>query len=71
MCEDLDESEGVSSRLAEEIPEPQPPETTQYNRHCYECDSCGTQIVAIAATVELVAEKDDRLDEKLETTNRT
>jgi transposase len=44
--ESLDESEGVSPRLVEEIPEPQPPEATQYNRHCYECDSCGTQTVA-------------------------
>jgi transposase len=44
--EGLDESEGVSPRLVEEIPEPQPPEATQYNRHCYECDSCGTQTVA-------------------------
>jgi transposase len=44
--EDFDESEGVSPRLVEEIPDPQPPETTQYNRHHYECDSCGTQTVA-------------------------
>ena len=44
--EDFDESEGVSPRLVEEIPDPQPPEATQYNRHCYECDSCGTQTVA-------------------------
>ena len=44
--EDFDESEGVSPRLVEEIPDPQPPEATQYNRHCYECDSCGTRTVA-------------------------
>ena len=44
--EDFDESEGVSPRLVEEIPDPQPPETTQYNRHCYECSSCGTRTVA-------------------------
>lgn len=44
--EDFDESEGVSPRLVEEIPDPQPPEATQYNRHCYECDSCGTETVA-------------------------
>jgi transposase len=44
--ENFDESEGVSPRLVEEIPDPQPPETTQYNRHCYECESCGTETVA-------------------------
>ena len=44
--EDFDESEGVSPRLVEEIPEPQPPETTQYNHHCYECKACGTETVA-------------------------
>jgi len=42
----FDESMGVSSRLVEEIPDPQPPEITQYNRHCYQCDSCGTETVA-------------------------
>ncbi|MDS0223854.1 IS66 family transposase [Haloarcula sp. S1AR25-5A] len=42
----FDESEGVSPRLVEEIPDPQPPEITQYNRHCYQCDSCGTETVA-------------------------
>jgi transposase len=42
----LDESVGVSPRLVEEIPDPQPAETTQYNRHCYECDACGTTTVA-------------------------
>jgi len=40
------ESVGVSPRLVEEIPDPQPPELTQYNRHCYQCDSCGTETVA-------------------------
>jgi transposase len=44
--ESFDESEGVSPRLVEETPDPQPPETTQYNRHCYECDSCGAETVA-------------------------
>jgi transposase len=44
--EHFDESEGVSPRLVEEIPDPQPAEITQYNRHHYECDSCGTQTVA-------------------------
>ncbi|WP_123539512.1 IS66 family transposase [Halosimplex salinum] len=44
--EHFDESAGVSPRLVEEIPDPQPPEITQYNRHHYECDSCGTQTVA-------------------------
>ena len=42
----FDESVGVSPRLVEEIPDPQPPEVTQYNRHCYQCDSCGTETVA-------------------------
>ena len=44
--EHFDESVGVSPRLVEEIPDPQPPEVTQYNRHCYQCDSCGTETVA-------------------------
>ncbi len=44
--EHFDESEGVSPRLVEEIPDPQPPEATQYNRHCYECDACGAETVA-------------------------
>ncbi len=44
--EHFDKSAGVSPRLVEEIPDPQPPEITQYNRHHYECDSCGTQTVA-------------------------
>jgi transposase len=44
--EQFDESEGVSPRLVEEIPDPQPVETTQYNHHYYECDSCGTETVA-------------------------
>jgi transposase len=44
--EHFDESAGVSPRLVEEIPDPQPPEIIQYNRHHYECDSCGTQTVA-------------------------
>nr|WP_274323658.1 IS66 family transposase [Halosimplex aquaticum] len=42
----FDESVGVSPRLVEKIPDPQPPELTQYNRHCYRCDSCGTETVA-------------------------
>jgi len=42
----FDESVGVSPRLVEKIPDPQPPEVTQYNRHCYQCDSCGTETVA-------------------------
>jgi transposase len=42
----FDESVGVSPRLVEEIPDPQPPEITQYNRHCYQCESCGTETVA-------------------------
>jgi transposase len=37
---------GAPPRLVEEIPDPQPPEVTQYNRHCYQCDSCGTETVA-------------------------
>jgi len=44
--DDLDESVGVSPRLVEEIPDPQPPVVTRYNRHCYECESCGTATVA-------------------------
>ncbi len=44
--EHFDESEGVSPRLVEEIPDPQAAEITQYNCHHYECDSCGTQTVA-------------------------
>ena len=44
--EAFDESAGVSPRLVEELPDPQPPEVTQYNRHYYECRSCGTQTVA-------------------------
>jgi transposase len=40
------ESAGVSPRLVEELPDPQPPEVTQYNRHHYECHSCGTETVA-------------------------
>ncbi len=39
--EHFDESVGVSPRLVEEVPDPQPPEVTQYNRHCYQCDSLG------------------------------
>ncbi|MFC6720274.1 IS66 family transposase [Natrialbaceae archaeon GCM10025896] len=42
----FDESVGISPRLVEEIPDPQPPEITQYNRHHYECHSCGTETVA-------------------------
>jgi len=42
----FDESVGVSPRLVEEIPDPQPPEVTQYNHHRYHCDSCGTETVA-------------------------
>jgi len=44
--EGFDESLGVSPRLVEELPDPQPPQTTQYNRHCYECDACGAETVA-------------------------
>ena len=43
--EQFDESLGVSPRLVEEIPDPQPPEVTQYNRHHYQCDSCGSKTV--------------------------
>jgi len=32
--EHFDEPVGVSLRLVEEAPDPQPPEVTQYNRHC-------------------------------------
>ncbi|MCD2201745.1 IS66 family transposase [Halobacterium sp. KA-4] len=42
----FDESVGVSPRLVEEIPDPKPPEITRYNRHYYQCDSCGTETVA-------------------------
>ena len=42
----LDESVGVSPRLVEEVPDPQPPEVTQYNRHYYQCESPGTGAVA-------------------------
>ncbi|OYR61743.1 IS66 family transposase, partial [Halorubrum ezzemoulense] len=42
----FDESVGVSPRLVEEIPDPQTPEITRYNRHYYQCDSCGTETVA-------------------------
>ncbi|WP_323174754.1 IS66 family transposase [Natrialba sp. PRR66] len=44
--ETFDESAGVSPRLVEELPDPQPPEVTQYNRHYYECHFCGTETVA-------------------------
>ena len=44
--DDFDESAGICPRLVEEIPDPQPPEVTQYNRHRYECNSCGTETVA-------------------------
>jgi transposase len=44
--EQFDESAGVSLRLVEELPNPQPPEVTQYNRHHYQCDSCGSKTVA-------------------------
>ena len=44
--EAFDESAGISPRLVEELPDPQPPEVTQYNRHRYECHSCGTETVA-------------------------
>ena len=44
--EHFDESVGICPRLVEEIPDPQPPEVTQYNRHRYECHSCGTETVA-------------------------
>ena len=43
---EFDESAGVCPRLVEEIPDPQPPEVTQYNRHRYECTACGTETVA-------------------------
>ena len=42
----FDESVGVSPRLVEEVPDPQPPEITRYNRHYYQCGSCGTETVA-------------------------
>ena len=42
----FDESVGVSPRLVEEIPDPQPLEVIQYNRHCYQCHSCGAETVA-------------------------
>jgi len=44
--ERFDESAGLSPRLVEELPDPQPPEVTQYNRHHYQCHSCGTETVA-------------------------
>jgi transposase len=44
--EHFDESVGVSPRLVEEIPDPQPPEITRYNRHYYQYASCGTETVA-------------------------
>jgi transposase len=40
------ESAGVSPLLIEELPDPQPPEVTQYNRHHYECHCCGSETVA-------------------------
>jgi transposase len=43
---EFDESVGICPRLVEEIPDPQPPKVTQYNRHRYECNSCGTQTIA-------------------------
>jgi len=42
----FDESAGVSPRLVEELPDPQPLKVTQYNRHHYECHSCGSETVA-------------------------
>jgi transposase len=44
--EQFDESAGVSPRLVEELPDPQSPEVTQYNRHHYQCHACGTETVA-------------------------
>jgi transposase len=44
--DDLDESGADARRLVKEILDPQPPEVTQYNRHHYECHSCGTETVA-------------------------
>ena len=42
----FDESAGISPRLVEELPDPQPPKVTQYNRHHYDCHSCGSETVA-------------------------
>jgi transposase len=42
----LGEAEQVSTRLIEEIPDPQPIEVTQYNRHHYTCEGCGEETVA-------------------------
>ena len=42
----FDESAGISPRLVEELPDPQPPVVTQYNRHYYECHSCDSETVA-------------------------
>ncbi|SEP34016.1 Transposase [Halorientalis persicus] len=44
--EAFDESAGVSPRLVEELPDPQPLEVPQYNWNHYECHSCGTETVA-------------------------
>ncbi len=52
--EAFDESAGVSPRLVEELPDPQPPEVTQYNRHHYECHSCGTETVASHPELPLI-----------------
>ena len=41
----LGDAERVTARLIEEIPEPDPIEVTQYNRHHYTCDGCGEETV--------------------------
>ena len=45
---DLDEAEVVHvlARIIEELPEPPPIETTQYNLHRYACEGCGSTVEA-------------------------
>jgi transposase len=42
----LGDAEQVTARIVEEIPDPDPIEVTQYNRHRYTCEGCGAEAVA-------------------------
>lgn len=44
--EALDEAVDVTPRFIEEIPDPDPIETTRYDLHHYECDGCGDEVQA-------------------------
>lgn len=42
----LDDAERVTARLIEDVPEPDPIDVTQYNRHHYTCEGCGEESAA-------------------------